>query len=218
MNEDNGLLLSILIPTLESRSKLCDRLCRHLEHQVKENNAVSRVEILTLCDDGSATVGSKRNRLMAMARGRFTVYVDDDDRVADDYVRQIARAIEENPDSDCICFGAKITFRGRHPRRMVHSIRYKDWRHSDGHYVRPPCHITPIRRSIASRYAFADIDYAEDMDWTLRMSRDGVITREVILESTLYFYDCRRHYAFQWLLDRTQPLRHALGLRFVRSR
>jgi glycosyltransferase involved in cell wall biosynthesis len=218
MTENDGLLLSILIPTLESRSSLCDRLRCHLERQVKQNNAEKMVEILTLCDDGSATVGSKRNQLMAMARGRFVVYVDDDDSVSDDYVGQITRAIKANPDADCIGFAAEITFRGKHPRSMVHSTRYKDWRHCDGKYVRPPCHITPIRRSIAARYAFADIDYAEDMDWTLRMSRDEAIRREFTLDSTLYFYDCRRYYAVQWVLDRSQPLRHALGLRFVRSR
>jgi glycosyltransferase involved in cell wall biosynthesis len=218
MTGNESLLLSILIPTLESRRTLCDRLCRHLEQQVKQNNVENAVEILALRDDGSATVGSKRNQLMKMARGRFIVFVDDDDRVSDDYVEQITRAINENPDSDCIGFAAEITFQGKYPRKMVHSIRYKDWRHSDGQYVRPPCHITPIRRSIATRYAFADIDYAEDMDWTLRMSRDEAISREATLDVTLYFYDCRRYYAVQWVLDRSQPLRHALGLRFVRNR
>jgi len=75
----------------------------------------------------------------------------------------------------------------------------------------------PIRRSIATRYAFADIDYAEDMDWTMRMSREGALASEATIDSVLYFYDCRRYYALQWLLDRSQPLRHALGLRLVEN-
>ena len=217
MTGNTHLLLSILIPTLESRTALCDRLCCHLQQQVEQQQATEAVEILTLRDGGAASVGSKRNVLLAKARGRFVVFVDDDDRVSNDYVEQILRAISENPDSDCIGFIAEITFRGKHPRRMVHSIEYKDWQHSDGQYVRPPCHITPIRRSIASCYDFADIDYGEDMDWTIRMSRDNALSSEVILDYVLYFYDCRRYYALQWLLDRSQSLRHALGLRFVKS-
>ncbi len=215
MTDSENLLLSILIPTMDSRSVQCEALCRDLRQQVEQNQAAEAVEILTLRDDGAAAVGSKRNQLMAMARGRFLVFVDDDDRVSDDYVGRIIHAIHENPEADCITFDAEITFRGKHPRRMVHSIRYRDWRHLDGQYVRPPCHIMPIRRSIAVRYAFADIDYAEDMDWTMRMSREGALSSEVTIDSVLYFYDCRRHYAFQWLLDRSQPLRHALGLRLV---
>jgi len=218
MSGNGSLLLSILIPTLESRDTLCDRLCRHLDQQVKHNNAENEVEILTLRDDGSATVGAKRNQLMDLASGRFIVYVDDDDRVSDDYVGQIIRAIDHDPDADCIVFAAEITFRGKHPRKMLHSIEHKDWQHRDGQYVRPPCHITPIRNSIASRYAFPAVDYTEDRDWTMQMSRDGVLAREVSIDSVLYFYNCRRNFAVQWVLDRTQPLRHALGLRFVRSR
>lgn len=218
MTEHENLLLSILIPTLDSRSGLCDRLCQHLRQQVEQNQAGETVEILTLRDDGTAAVGSKRNQLMSMARGRFLVFVDDDDRVSDDYVNRIIRTIIENPETDCIAFDAEITFRGRHPRRMVHSIEHKDWQHHGGQYVRPPCHITPIRRSIATRYAFADIDYAEDMEWALRMSSDGALAREAALDSVLYYYDCRRHYAVQWLLDQSQSLRHALGLRFVNRR
>jgi hypothetical protein len=155
---------------------------------------------------------------MALSRGRFIVYVDDDDRVSDDYVGQIIRAINHKPDSDCVVFAAEITFRGKHPHRMLHSIRYRDWEYCDGQYVRPPCHITPIRSSIASHYAFAAVDYAEDMDWTMRMSRDNALASETVIDSVLYYYDCRRRFTVQWLLDRSQPFRPAVGLRFVRGR
>ena len=200
MNGPAGCLLSILIPTLESRRTLCNRLCHDLEQQAERAGAAAEVEILTLRDDGSATVGAKRNELISMARGRFVVFVDDDDRVAGNYVERLVAAIH-----------------GKYPRLLLHSIRHEDWLHCRGQYLRPPCHIMPIRREIASRYAFAEVDYAEDMDWTLRMARDRVLRREVLLDGPLYFYDSRRHYIWQWLLDRSQPLRHALGLRFVRG-
>lgn len=208
-------LLSILIPTLEARTSLCEKLCSELELQLRLTNSRDIVEILVLRDAGSAAVGAKRNQLISQARGRFIVFVDDDDSVSRDYVGKLVNTIRENPGADCISFAGEITFRGKHPRKMVHSARYRDWHYHKGRYLRPPCHITPIRRHIAARYPFAEIDYAEDMDWTLRISHDQVLEQEVLLDDILYFYNSRRLYAYQWLLDRTQPLRHALGLRFA---
>jgi glycosyltransferase involved in cell wall biosynthesis len=208
-------LLSILIPTMESRLTLYTRLREELTRQSAAPGAGAAVEILALSDDGSEALGAKRNQLMDMARGRFLVFVDDDDRVSPEYVRTILAAIRENPLTDCISLAGEITFCGRHPRRLVHSTRYTDWYERKGEYVRPPCHITPIRRDIARRYRFADVDYSEDMDWALRISRDGALRREVPVDMVLYYYDSRRHYAWQWLLDKTQTVRHALGLRKV---
>jgi len=208
-------LLSILIPTLESRRAQCESLCSELDTQISHASAADIVEVLILRDAGRATVGAKRNQLVSKARGRFVVFVDDDDTISRDYVDQLLSALRSQPEVDCVSFTGEIDFRGAHRRRMVHSVQFTDWHHHRGQYRRPPCHITPIRREIAGRYAFADVDYAEDMDWSLRISRDRALKQEIILDRTLYFYHCRRHFLTQWLLDRTQFLRHATGLRYV---
>ena len=210
-------LLSILIPTLDSRQSLCDRLCSDIDRQIDGANVPGLVEVLTLRDAGIMSVGAKRNHLIDMARGRFVVFVDDDDMVSEDYVEQLVISLRTHPEVDCISFAGEINFRGKHPRKLLHSIKYKDWYHSRGQYLRPPCHITPMRKEIVKRYAFAEVDYAEDMDWALRISQDQALKRELILDQVFYFYNCRRYYALQWLLDRSQSLRHALGLRFVKS-
>ena len=210
-----GCLLSILIPTMESRLPMYGQLREELARQCAAPGAGTAVEVLGLSDDGTEPVGSKRNELMQMAKGLFLVCVDDDDGVSPDYVQTVLAAIRENPAADCVSFAGEITFRGRHPRKLVHSIRYTDWYECRGEYVRPPCHITPIRREIARRYEFLDVDYSEDMDWALRISRDGALRREVLVDKVLYHYYSRRRYAWQWLLDKTQPARHALGLRLV---
>lgn len=208
-------LLSILIPTMESRLPLYTRLREELARQSAAPGAGPAVEILTLSDDGSEVVGSKRNRLMTMARGRFLVFVDDDDRISPDYVRLILAAIRENPAADCITYPGEITFRGRHPRKLLHSIQYTDWYEHQGQYLRPPCHITPIRSDIARRYRFAEVGYSEDVDWAMRISRDQALQKEATIDGLLYYYDSRRRFAWQWLLDKTQAVRHALGLRSV---
>jgi glycosyltransferase involved in cell wall biosynthesis len=211
----NECLLSILVPTLQSRLPLYTRLSGELQRQCAEPGAGTAVEVHSLSDDGKETIGAKRNRLMDLARGRFLVFIDDDDRVSADYVRLILAAIRDNPAADCISFPGEITFRGRQPRRLVHSIRYTDWYELRGNYVRPPCHITPIRTDIARRYRFAEVNWAEDQQWAMRISQDRALQREAEIDEVLYYYDSRRRYAWQWLLDKTQPLRHALGLRSI---
>jgi len=208
-------LLSILIPTMESRLPLYIRLHEELTRQCNLPGAGPAVEILTLSDDGSEVLGTKRNRLMDRARGRFLVFVDDDDRVSPDYVQLILAAIRENSAADCITFPGEITFCGQQPRRLVHSIRYTDWYEHQGEYLRPPCQITPIRSDVARRYRFAEVGYSEDVEWTMRISRDGALHHEAPIDDVLYYYDSRRPYAWQWLLDKTQPIRHALGLKSV---
>ena len=215
VTEQTECLLSILVPTLESRRPLCDALQQDLERQISQSACDDEVEILLSCDNGQASIGAKRNQLIRQARGRFVVFIDDDDRVSRHYVEKIIQAIRNDPDIDCVGFTGEITFRGKHPRKMQHSINHREWQHGNGMYLRPPCHITPIRREIAMRYSFAEVDFAEDMDWTLRMSRDRALQREVILDDVLYLYRCRRSYVYQWLVDRTQTLRHALGLRYA---
>ena len=208
-------LLSILIPTLDSRTHLCEQLCDEIKRQLTETNEPAFVEVLTLRDAGIMAVGAKRNQLIGKAQGRFVVFIDDDDTINKNYIKLILEAIRKNEQADCISFVGEITFRGKHPRKMVHSIKNHEWYYNNGEYVRPPCHITPVRRDIAASYRFANKNFAEDMDWTLRMSRDQALKQEVLLDDVLYYYHCRRSYAYQWILDRTQSLRHAVGLRFA---
>src|SRR5215467_9960671 len=103
------MLLSILIPTLESRRASFLRLYQRLDRQIVHNNLRSVVEILVFEDGGQHSIGKKRNALLQRAAGRFVVFVDDDDDVSDDYVRLIAGALSKRPDVDCIGIKGQVT-------------------------------------------------------------------------------------------------------------
>ena len=206
------MLLSVLIATLEPRRHLFARLYDQLACQLA-GGLEDEVEVLYLRDNGERPIGWKRNELMERARGEFVAFVDDDDRVSGDYVRLVCNAIRCHPDIDCIGISGVIAFRGNHPRQFIRSIRHADYRRLGGAYVGPPYHLNPIRRSIASRYRFENVSYSEDIDWSMRVARDGVLRNECFIESVLYYYDCRRVWAYQWLVDRTENVRHAFGLR-----
>jgi len=209
------ILLSILIPTIESRQESFLRLHQKLCDQIRRHALQPEVEILTLPDNGQLSIGHKRNTLLAQARGAFVVFIDDDDDISDDYVRLITSAVLKHPEVDCLGIKGQITFRGRHPRLLVYSVRYQEYHTEHGVYLRPPQHITPIKRGIAQRYKFADTSYSEDYDWALQMRRDRALQCEYFLDEVLYYYFSRRRYAYQWLLDQTEFLRHSLGLQLV---
>jgi glycosyltransferase involved in cell wall biosynthesis len=209
------MLLSVLIATLESRKESLNRLLDQLHGQMDRHNLRGAVEILPRCDRGEEPIGRKRNRLVESAAGEFIAFVDDDDTVSDDYLPRIHDALELYPDVDCLGIKGEITFNGKQPRLFVHSLQYRDYFTRDGTYYRPPYHLNPMRRAIASRYRFAEVRYSEDVEWALRMRRDGALRSEHFIDTVLYHYHSRRPWAYQWLLDHTETVRHALGLRLA---
>jgi glycosyltransferase involved in cell wall biosynthesis len=208
-------LLSLLIPTLESRRAQFTALYDALAQQIAGARLEREVEVLALPDDGAQPTGAKRNALLARASGEFVAFVDDDDEVSPDYVVRICDAIRRRPGVDCIGIQGIITFRGRHPRVFIHSIRYSDYSSAGGIYTRPPYHLNPIRRSIAAAYRFREVYYSEDIDWALRILQDHRLQSEEFVDATLYYYHSRRSWPYQWLLDSTETIRHSLGLRMT---
>lgn len=209
------MLLSVLIPTLESRAEQFQYLSARLASQIRAAGVEGAVEVLHERDNREKPLGAKRNTLVRRARGKFVAFVDDDDDVSDDYILRISEVIGRREDIDCIGIKGIVTFRGGHPREFSHSLRYKDY-HSFKHtYFRPPYHLNPILRSIAVRCPYLEISYSEDVEWALRYQRAGVLQREEFIDTPLYYYKSRRSWTYQVLLDWSEPVRHALGLRLV---
>jgi glycosyltransferase involved in cell wall biosynthesis len=209
------MILSVLIPTLDSRREQFDCLYERLAAQVHAASAEVAVEVLYYRDDGELSVGAKRNALIRRACGRFIAFIDDDDDISDDYISRICEVISRRPDIDCIGIKGIVTFSGGHPREFSHSIQYQDYFSRGHNYFRPPYHLNPILREIALRFPFLPISYSEDAEWALRLQRAGVLRREEFIETPLYLYKSRRWWSYQLMLDWSEPMRHALGLRMV---
>jgi len=209
------MLLSILIPTLTSRRARFEWIHAKLMDQIRACGWEHRIEILSLADRGEVPTGTKRNALMARARGEFIVGVDDDDDVSECYVELIGGALVANPTIDCIGIRGEVTYRGRYRRGFVYSIAHREYRTVKGVYLRPPHHLNPMRRRIAARYPFMGIWRNEDTECALRISRDGALQREHFIDHLLYRYHSRRWWFTQWAIDRTEPVRLPLGLQMV---
>jgi len=208
------MLLSILTPTLIERKEPFKSLQDKIRKQIEESSFKGCVEHLVFEDNRDHSIGYKRNILMRRAKGDFIVFLDDDDDVSEDYIERLCKTIQTNLEADCIGIRGIITFNGSHPHTFVHSLEYRKYFKKDNIYCRPILHINPINREIAKQYTFADVNYSEDIDWAFRIMKDGVLKNEYMIDTPIYFYNSRRRWWYQWLIDKTETLRQLFGLQW----
>jgi len=193
--------LSILICTIESRreqfEKLINHLCLHdyLDNKDLNSNHAAYVhdiagyEILWERDNKEMSIGNKRQKLLERATGDYIVFIDDDDWVSDDYVKLALEAIEQKPD----CIGNLIAcdMNGTY-ENAIGSYKYRDWADNvDGYrYVRNIYHMSIVRRDLALKAGFKDMNFGEDYDYCMRLQKelDKVNAKEVFIDKEIYIY------------------------------
>jgi glycosyltransferase involved in cell wall biosynthesis len=195
------IYLSILITTLEVRKDQFEKLQEDLNKQLEESNLQDEVEILTFCDNFEYPVGMKRNELLEQASGLFVAFVDDDDVVAENYVKIIVDTIKTNPNIDCIGIRGKLISKSLGNKEFIHSLKYNNYSEDKTYYYRPPNHLNPIRAAIAKHFKFPILNRGEDADWAMQIAKKGVLLREVFINQVLYYY------IFDWDKTEAQKVR-----------
>lgn len=183
------LKFAILIATIETRKAQFEKLRSFIQSQIVKNSLIGQCEIVHISDNKEISVGLKRQRLLEIANSNYVAFIDDDDWVSDDYLKEIINSIDTNsPDS--IGFLVRCTFNGSDPIMAKASNKYDDWAEDvDGYkYVRTPYHKTPIKRDLAVQIGFKDIRYAEDHDYSRRLKAAGLIRKEDYIDAPLYYY------------------------------
>jgi glycosyltransferase involved in cell wall biosynthesis len=188
-------ILTICIPTIDGREEKYEALRDFVKSQTQDKG----VSIISLKDNKSMSIGTKRRAMLDAAQGEYVVMIDDDDWVANDYVDSILAALESKPDF----VGFNISCEGTDGKTANVSNKYSDWADKkDGYdYVRTPYHKTPIKTSIARQINFKDLRWGEDYDFSKRLKQSGLIKTEVHIDKVLYFYrykyeDHRTKYGF----------------------
>lgn len=180
--------LSILVCSTHNRyntflPKILDQLFGQLKKLDPELQ--KQVEILALIDNKTIMLGTKRNNLIDISKGDYLAFVDDDDRIADDYLLSLFLATETDP--DVITFIASVSLNGEPPKPCHYSSTYEADYNEPGSYHRLPNHIMCVRRELAETIRFKPILYGEDSDYSKRLK--PLINTEFHIGKTLYFYD-----------------------------
>jgi glycosyltransferase involved in cell wall biosynthesis len=182
--------LSILIPTLPEayRQTFYILLLAKLSDQIAKHSEATSIEIVADPSPREAyTIGVKRNKLVALARGEYICFIDDDDRIADNYIELVMTGIATNP--DCCSLNGIMTTDGKDPKPFRHSIDYDSMYERDGVYYRPPNHLNTVRASIAKQMVFPDWKRSEDSNYCFQLQASGLLKVEYKIEPVLYYYD-----------------------------
>jgi len=180
--------LSILIPTLPSRIVCFNRLINHIQQQISTSSSEDKVEILALLDNKKHSVGDKRNMLLDLATSDFITFVDDDDRLSNNYIAKILETIELNFDSDCIVYDVICTIDSGKPIYCKYGIEYEyNWDVPNNKWFGKPAHTMIYNSKIAKKHRYKSINFGEDSDWVKRACLD--IKKQTRINEVLYFYD-----------------------------
>ena len=196
--------LSILICTMPVRYPLLARLLRELHTQIQENAATDFVEVLT--DDSMIlTTGSKRNNLLARAKGEYSCFIDDDDSVYTYYIKEILAALESNPDA--VGMNGIMTWDGRKEEKWFISkeLLYEAVKRFDGSnvYARFHNHLTPKKTEIAKQIGFPDWKIGEDYQFALDLHKSNLIKKEKIVGTNYHTW-----MASSWSIAPQLPMYH----------
>jgi ubiquinone/menaquinone biosynthesis C-methylase UbiE len=180
--------LSLLILTMPDR--VSGKFLKLLESLDRQILGRDDVEIVALYDNVKMTIGEKRQALLTLAHGEYIAFIDDDDRIAHDYIYWIMNELCFYPNIDCVTFDSQITTVPDEP--PVHIVKfskeYPVWTPCDTFELhRKPCHVHPCKASIAKKYNFPNLSIGEDFDWLARVY-DEVQTVSNI-NRVLYYYD-----------------------------
>lgn len=179
------MTLSILIPTLASRSALFNRLLAIFRDQIGDR---TDIQILHACDRGEVSVGRKRQSLLEAARGEYIVFFDDDDMPAPNYIAAIMKALESKP--DCVGFKGWLKYnRKSYEWYISNSLPYVDAVINNKRaYLRHTNHLAPVRREIALQVGFQDLKREEDHRYAVGLRESGLLKTEVFINDHLYNY------------------------------
>lgn len=164
--------LSILILTQPTRTMWLDRLLRYLTPQTWQYT--SDVEILVKMCDYAIPVGDNRQQMRENAAGLYSVYIDDDDLVADDYIERVLQATETGTD-----------YIGYYLERYDDGVLTGRFKHSliEGNIS----HINPIKTDLALTQSMSG-GFGEDRRWWNPLRESGVVNTETFIDETMYYY------------------------------
>jgi len=186
-------LLSICIPSLPARIDKFIKLYEKIERQSLDYK--DKVEIISIMDNKSMSVGKKRKSLFSLSSGLYTCQIDDDDDVSDDFISTLIPIIEDITTSDrnpgVISYNQKCNIDGKE-LLVVSSIEYPT---TDSHIknnimYRYPWHWCCWRNDIAKSGSFLNCNGIEDSIFSKSLKYK--VVSEIKLDKVLCYYNFQK--------------------------
>lgn len=182
---------TIMIPTIPGREQKLQSLIQSI-HELRQRACPAlRIAIALGFDNREVSIGTKRQNMLQAAEGKYTSFVDDDDKVTIHYFEDAAECIAGN--FDCMRLRGQIA-----QWTFTHSLANKldQPMANETTFLRPPNHLNVMKADIAKNTKFRDATNGEDLDWTIRLAQTGCLRTEYQSDES------RIHYIYE-LGDRT---------------
>lgn len=174
---------SILICSLESRKQLFKQLLKTLYCQIIDNEALAKIEVIEYIDNKQNSTGHKRNALLKFAKGKYIIFIDDDDEIYPCYISELLKAYHS--DADCFAINGHYSVDGGEKQRWELSKDNHD-HDSNGILYRRTNHITAVKRELALKAGFPDKSNAEDKAYSELLN--PYLKTEYKIEPPMYHY------------------------------
>ena len=172
---------------MEKRKMLFNRLMSLLKRQIEITGTQDKVKIIINRDDGRMLIGKKRNEMIKEVTTPYTAFIDDDDLVDGNYIREMMFQIEHHqPDA--------IGFKGL--LKNIHTGRSNVFIHKCGEkyekrgniYFRPVNHLNPMRTEFFREVPFPELAHGEDYAQCLELQKRELITDCAFIDKIMYHY------------------------------
>lgn len=198
---------SILIPTIPGRDAGLAKLTESIREKVARICPELRYEFCVEFDNKEMSIGLKRQKLLGMAKGKYSSFIDDDDDITDAYIEDLWECIKGGYHTMRI-WGRMAEYTFVHSTEMTLSTPMATM-DEPAVFQRPPNHLNPMLADVAKLIPFKNAVYGEDLDWTLTLFRTGYLQTEYRSDPS------RIHYIYD-LGERTVHW-HAVSMQRVNS-
>lgn len=179
-------LLSILIPAIPTRFDMARKLYYHVESLIGDKN----IEIIIFLDNKSMTIGEKREALKNSSRGKYFMFVDDDDDLLS--IDELYEAAQQ--DVDVITFKVECRNDDGSTYIVTHGLGNEiEHNTKDGKYLdckRPPFH-NCAWRSVFKKFSYPAVNYSEDWEFVKQCLPFAFTSIHIDKVLTRYNFDSR---------------------------
>jgi len=165
------MILSIIMLTVPERKEQFNKIKNKVLKQINYCNEVhptlGEVEIIEINSpkllDGGESIGKKRNIGMNQAKGKYVIWLDDDDNISPDYVETLLRLAESN--ADVLTFNQLCKFENYWMIVKMNLSILEDEQARPGIIERRPYSICAFKKEVVKNIKWIDANINEDVNF-----------------------------------------------------